>query len=161
MFPRRSDFVIATTLLAACACGGGSDQASQTESVGAARVAVSFTDVTAESGIDFIHHNGRSGRKYLPETLGSGCAFFDYDNDGLPDIFLVNSRPWTGDGKGVTSKLYRNEGGGRFADVTEQAGLAVSLYGLGAATADYDNDGFTDLYVTVLDGDRQIGRAHV
>ena len=154
MFPRRFDFAIATMLCAAGACGGGPDRAAETATGTSARVPVTFTDVTAEAGIDFIHHNGRSGRKYLPETLGSGCAFFDYDNDGLPDIFLVNSRPWSGDGKGITSKLYRNEGDGRFVDVSEQAGLAVSLYGLGAATADYDNDGFTDLYVTVLDGDR-------
>ncbi len=117
------------------------------------QVAVKFTDVTAEAGIEFQHHNGRSGQKYLPETLGSGCAFFDYDNDGRPDIFLVNSKPWSG-GERVTSKLYRNAGGGRFEDVTRQAGLAISMYGLGAATADYDNDGFVDLYLTVLDGDR-------
>lgn len=154
MFPRRFDLVIAASLCAACACDGGPERAPPTEPAVSARVTVTFTDVTAEAGIDFVHHNGRSGRKYLPETLGSGCAFFDYDNDGLPDIFLVNSRPWAGDGTGVTSKLYRNEGGGRFADVSDQAGLAVPLYGLGAATADYDNDGFADLYVTVLDGDR-------
>ena len=121
---------------------------------GPAQAAVVFTDVTHEAGIDFEHHNGRSGRKYLPETLGSGCAFFDYDNDGLPDIFLVNSKPWSGSAEGVTSKLYRNAGGGRFEDVTEAAGLASAMYALGVAAADYDNDGFSDLYVTVLDGDR-------
>ena len=115
---------------------------------------VTFTDVTEEAGISFEHHNGRSGRKYLPETLGSGCAFFDYDNDGLPDIFLVNSKPWSGDAEGITSKLYRNVGEGRFEDMTEPAGLAEPMYGMGVAAADYDNDGFTDLYVTVLDGDR-------
>ena len=112
------------------------------------------TAVTSEAGIEFVHHNGRSGRKYLPETLGSGCAFLDYNNDGRADIFLVNSRPWTGNTSDVTSKLYRNEGGGRFSDVTVQAGLAIPMYGLGVAAADYDNDGFQDLYVTVLDGDR-------
>ena len=115
---------------------------------------VTFTDVTEEAGIGFEHHNGRSGRKYLPETLGSGCAFFDYDNDGLPDIFLVNSMPWSGSAEGIISKLYRNVGGGRFEDVTEAAGLAEPMYGMGVAAADYDNDGFSDLYVTVLDGDR-------
>lgn len=121
---------------------------------GPAQATVVFTDVTQEAGIDFEHHNGRSGRKYLPETLGSGCAFFDYDNDGLPDIFLVNSKPWSGSAEGVTSKLYRNAGGGRFEDVTEAAGLGSAMYALGVAAADYDNDGFSDLYVTVLDGDR-------
>lgn len=121
---------------------------------GPAQATVVFTDVTQEAGIDFEHHNGRSGRKYLPETLGSGCAFFDYDNDGLPDIFLVNSKPWAGSAEGVTSKLYRNAGGGKFEDVTEAAGLGSAMYALGVAAADYDNDGFSDLYVTVLDGDR-------
>ncbi len=120
----------------------------------AARIPVSFTDVTAAAGIEFSHHNGRSGRKYLPETLGSGCAFLDYNSDGRPDIFLVNSRPWSGGTGTITSKLYRNEGEGRFADVTLEAGLSIEMFGLGAAAADYDNDGFVDLYVTVLDGDR-------
>ena len=154
MFPRRSETVIPLALCAAAACGGPADRPPEGAAQVATRVPVVFVDATEEAGIDFVHHNGRSGRKYLPETLGSGCAFFDYDNDGLPDIFLVNSRPWSGAAKGVTSKLYRNEGGGRFADVTEQAGLAISMYGLGVAAADYDNDGHTDLYVTVLDGDR-------
>ena len=115
---------------------------------------VTFRDVTAAAGIDFVHHNGRSGKKYLPETLGSGCVFFDYDNDRRPDIFLVNSRPWKGEGSPVTGKLYRNDGGGKFSDVTASSGLDIEIYGLGAAAGDYDNDGFVDLYVTVLDGDR-------
>ena len=153
MSPHRSRFPIALALGTAVACGPSGEEAGR-GSPAPARVAVAFTDVTAEAGIEFIHHNGRSGRKYLPETLGSGCAFFDYNNDGRPDIFLVNSRPWTGDRSDVTSKLYRNEGEGRFSDVTEQAGLATPMYGLGVAAADYDNDGFEDLYVTVLDGDR-------
>lgn len=142
--------------LAACAwlgCGQPS-QESETPIQAQAPNTVAFTDVTREAGIDFEHHNGRSGRKYLPETLGSGCAFFDYDNDGLPDIFLVNSKPWSGSADGITSKLYRNAGGGRFEDVTESAGLAQPMYGMGVAAGDYDNDGFSDLYVTVLDGDR-------
>ena len=145
-------------LAAVAACGllGCGQPAPQPErsALGQAQATVVFTDVTQEAGIDFEHHNGRSGRKYLPETLGSGCAFFDYDNDGLPDIFLVNSRPWSGSAEGITSKLYRNAGGGRFEDVTEAAGLGSAMYGLGVAAADYDNDGFSDLYVTVLDGDR-------
>ena len=153
MFPFRFEARLLAACLAAAGCGPP-DAAEDGGGAGPAKVSVAFTDVTAEAGIDFEHHNGRSGRKYLPETLGSGCAFLDYDNDGRPDIFLVNSRPWTPGGAPVTSKLYRNEGGGRFADATNQAGLATSLYGLGAAAADYDNDGFVDLYVTVLDGDR-------
>ena len=153
MSPHRSRFPIALALCAAVACGPNGGEPGP-GSPAPARVAVVFTDVTAEAGIEFVHHNGRSGRKFLPETLGSGCAFFDYNNDGRADIFLVNSRPWTGDSSAVTSKLYRNEGEGRFSDVTEQAGLAIPMYGLGVAAADYDNDGFQDLYVTVLDGDR-------
>lgn len=153
MFPSRFDARLLAACLVAAGCGppDGAEDGGRAET---ARVSVVFTDVTTEAGIDFEHHNGRSGRKYLPETLGSGCAFLDYDNDGRTDIYLVNSRPWTAGGAPVTSKLYRNEGGGRFADATNQAGLATSLYGLGAAAADYDNDGFVDLYVTVLDGDR-------
>lgn len=153
MSPRRFEFLLSLAL--ACGLGCGSPGDPEDAGVPAPpRVPVVFTDVTDEAGIVFEHHNGRSGRKYLPETLGSGCAFFDYNNDGRPDIFLVNSRPWGSGGGSVTSGLYRNEGGGRFSDVTRQAGLAVRMYGLGAATADYDNDGFVDLYVTVLDGDR-------
>lgn len=151
-FPCPCRLVIASVLAALAGCGPAAEEATAPADP-VARIQVSFTDVTVQAGIDFEHHNGRSGRKYLPETLGSGCAFLDYDNDLRPDIFLVNSRPWSG-GEGITSKLYRNVGDGRFEDVTHSAGLAVSMYGLGAAAADYDNDGFTDLYVTVLDGDR-------
>ena len=153
MFPSRSDLVLALTLCGGLACGPSSGPQEPIERA-PTRIPVVFTDVTAEAGIDFEHHNGRSGRKYLPETLGSGAAFFDYDSDGDQDIFLVNSRPWSGDGVGVTSKLYRNEGDGRFGDVTADSGLGIPMYGLGVAAADYDNDGFADLYVTVLDGDR-------
>ena len=149
-FPCRAAAALLLAAMLGCGPSAERDEASPEP---AARISVSFTDVTAEAGIDFQHHNGRSGQKYLPETLGSGCAFLDYNNDGRPDIFLVNSRPWSG-GERVTSSLYRNIGSGRFEDVTAEAGLADSMYGLGAASADYDNDGFADLYVTVLDGDR-------
>lgn len=108
------------------ACGQPAPQPERS-TLAKAQATVVFTDVTQEAGIDFEHHNGRSGRKYLPETLGSGCAFFDYDNDGLPDIFLVNSKPWSGSAEGITSKLYRNAGGGRFEDVTEAAGLGSAM----------------------------------
>ena len=153
MYQYRFKLLIPLALCAGVACGPSGEE-TDSGSPEPPRVAVVFTDVTSEAGIEFVHHNGRSGRKYLPETLGSGCAFLDYNNDGRADIFLVNSRPWTGNTSDVTSKLYRNEGGGRFSDVTVQAGLAIPMYGLGVAAADYDNDGFQDMYVTVLDGDR-------
>ncbi len=152
MFPHRCKICLVAALVASLGCGSSGETDEPARGV-SPRVPVEFTDVTAEAGIDFEHHNGRSGKKYLPETLGSGCAFFDFDNDGHPDIFLVNSRPWSG-GAGITSKLYRNLGDGRFEDVTKAAGLAIPMYGLGVAAADYDNDSFTDLYITVLDGDR-------
>ncbi len=151
--PIRKGILAAVAVCGWLACGQPAPQPERS-TLGRAPATVVFTDVTQEAGIDFEHHNGRSGRKYLPETLGSGCAFFDYDNDGLPDIFLVNSKPWSGRAEGITSKLYRNAGGGRFEDMTDAAGLASAMYGLGVAAADYDNDGFSDLYVTVLDGDR-------
>jgi hypothetical protein len=113
---------------------------------------VQFRDVTEEAGIHFKHTNGRSGRLYLPETVGSGCAFLDYNNDGRLDLFLVNASRLPGyPGKGpFFSALYRNEGQGRFTDVTQPAGLAVECYGMGVAIADYNGDGFQDLYLTAL-----------
>ncbi|MFP5264567.1 MAG: CRTAC1 family protein [Blastocatellia bacterium] len=114
-----------------------------------------FTDVTAQAGIRFRHNSGAYGKKYLPETLGSGCAFLDYDNDGWQDILLINSMNWP-DHKGAKSfpALYHNNHNGTFADVTKEAGLAVEMYGLGCAAADYDNDGNVDIYVTCLGPDR-------
>ena len=119
------------------------------------RRAITFTDVTAQAGIRFRHNSGAFGRKYLPETMGSGAAFLDADGDGWQDVFLVNSRNWPGR-KGTPSfpALYRNRGDGTFADVTAAAGLQVELYGLGVASADYDNDGLVDLYVTALGRNR-------
>ena len=153
MFPFRSDVIASLTLTLALACGT-SDSGPPAAGDLPTRIPVVFTDVTEEAGIDFEHHNGRSGRKYLPETLGSGAAFLDYDNDGDQDIFLVNSRPWSGSAAGITSKLYRNEGGERFEDATDGSGLENPIFGMGVAAADYDNDGFADLYVTALEGDR-------
>src|SRR6185295_9054076 len=116
-----------------------------------AAAGVAFTDVTSASGISFRHTNGAFGKKYLPETMGAGVAVFDYDGDGAPDLFFVNSTRWPGrpDKPGLPA-LYRNDGKGRFSDVTQAAGLAVEMYGLGATAADYDNDGKVDLYVTGL-----------
>jgi hypothetical protein len=112
---------------------------------------VVFEDVTAAAGIDFVHENGAAGRKYMPETMGSGCAFLDHDNDGRLDILLINSDRWEPGGPPrPTMKLYRNVDGRRFNDVTTAAGLNVPIYGMGVAVGDYDNDGWRDLYVTAV-----------
>ena len=113
---------------------------------------VHFSDITQQSGVRFVHNNGAFGKKYLPETLGPGCAFIDYDNDGYPDIIMVNGADWAGHPKAgkTTPKLYHNNGNGTFTDVTAKAGLAMSLYGLGVTVGDYDNDGYDDLFITAL-----------
>ena len=111
----------------------------------------SFRDVTQQAGIRFVQNNGAFGKKFLPETLGSGVAFIDYDNDGWPDIFLVNGTDWPGHvQKHTTPKLYHNNHDGTFTDVTHKAGLDVEIYGMGEAVGDYDNDGHDDLFVTAL-----------
>ena len=111
---------------------------------------LAFTDVTASAGIRFTHTSGAFGKKYLPETMGSGVVFLDADGDGWQDLFFVNSKHWPGQKSGSRSlpALYRNTGQGTFADITKQAGLAVEAYGMGGAAADYDNDGDADLFVT-------------
>jgi len=116
--------------------------------------AVQFTDVAAAAGLRFRHNPGRSGQKYLPETLGAGCAFVDYNNDNWPDIFLINGKSWTPGPRRSYPALYRNNKDGTFTDVTAAAGLAVEMYGMGVAAGDYDNDGHQDLYITALEGDR-------
>jgi hypothetical protein len=116
---------------------------------------VSFSDVTAAAGIRFRHVNGAFGKKYLPETMGSGVAVFDFDGDGRQDLLFVNSRSWPGrTGARATPALYRNDGDGTFRDVTKPAGLDFETYGMGVTAADYDNDGKTDLYLTGLGGNR-------
>jgi hypothetical protein len=115
---------------------------------------VTFTDITKAAGITFVHNSGRAGKKFLPETLGSGGAFIDVDGDGWPDILLVNSKDWTPRGRKSTAALYRNNRNGTFTDITAGSGLDVELYGMGVAVGDYDNDGRDDLYITALDGDR-------
>jgi hypothetical protein len=113
---------------------------------------VQFTDVTNAAGIRFRHTSGRSGRLLLPETLGAGCAFLDYNGDGRLDLFLVNSGrlPGTTEPGPFDPALYRNDGQDRFTDVTKAAGLAAERYGLGVAVADYDADGDADLFLTAL-----------
>src|SRR5277367_3216273 len=114
---------------------------------------VVFNDVTAQAGIKFVHNAGKSGKKYLPETLGSGAAFFDADGDGWLDILLVNGKDWTPRGRPSTAALYRNNHDGTFTDITRGSGLDVEMYGIGVAVADFDNDGRDDLYITALEGD--------
>jgi enediyne biosynthesis protein E4 len=110
-----------------------------------------FANVTAEAGIQFMHNSGAYGGKLLPETLGSGCAFLDYDRDGWQDILLINGMDWPGHRKQrSTLKLYRNNRNGTFTDVTKAAGLDIELYGMGVAAGDYNNDGFPDLFISCV-----------
>jgi enediyne biosynthesis protein E4 len=117
--------------------------------------ALTFTDVTTAAGIRFRHNNGAFGKKLLPETLGSGAAFLDIDNDGWQDILLINSKNFPGrPGAPSYPALYRNNRNGTFTDITRQSGLAVELYGFGVSAADFDNDGNTDVYITALGPNR-------
>lgn len=117
---------------------------------------IRFTDITAQAGIHFIHNSGAFGKKYLPETMGSGVCFIDYDNDGWQDILFVNSMDWPGHKKHLSySALYHNNHDGTFTDVTRQAGLDVEMYGMGCAVGDYDNDGYDDIYISA------VGKSHL
>jgi hypothetical protein len=117
---------------------------------GLSRAQVTFRDITQQAGIHFSHNNGATGKKYLPETMGPGCAFIDYDNDGYPDVLLINGTNLVGSGPSTTMQLYHNNHNGTFTDVTAKSGLAVPMFGMGVAVGDYDNDGFDDIFVTTL-----------
>ncbi len=122
-----------------------------------ARSPVRFEEITGQAGINFVHNSGAFGKKYMPETMGSGCAFIDYDGDDWQDILLINSMNWPGRrrSKPTTMALYRNNRNGTFTNVTRQAGLDVEMYGMGCAIGDFDNDGMDDIFVT------NIGRAYL
>jgi len=119
---------------------------------------VMFVDITEAAGINFVHENGAYGDKLLPETMGGGGAFFDYDADGDQVLLLVNSARWPGDPRPptqpATMKLYRNDGKGHFEDVTKSTGLDVSFYGMGCACGDFDNDGDVDLFISAVGPNR-------
>jgi hypothetical protein len=151
----RRDFLAG--LIGTAAVGDGSPQPGSP-------LGFQLTNVTATSGIQFQHNNGAEGGRLLPETLGSGCAFLDYDADGWLDILLINGMDWppgasrsSGPGhtrRRSTLRLYGNNRNGTFTDVTRRAGLDVELYGMGAAVGDFDNDGYPDLFITCVGQNR-------
>ena len=160
----RRLLIPALALASLVSCGKGKEVAvSPTPAPEPTPVAstIRFEDVTKESGVAFVHVNGAAGKKWMPETMGSGVAAFDADGDGRIDLLFVNGQYWSGDpraAKQPTLVFYRNvtEPGGpiKMVDATKESGLAVSLYGMGVAVGDLDGDGSPDLVVTGLNGNR-------
>jgi hypothetical protein len=112
---------------------------------------IQYVDVTKASGLTFRHNSGAFGKKYLPETLGPGVAFIDYNSDGWQDLFFTNGKDWPGQRRRTsTLELFRNNKNGTFTDVTRDSGLAREVYGMGSAVGDFDNDGDSDLFVSTL-----------
>ncbi len=147
MSSNRRDFL--KSCLAAAAYAG--IEPSSLFAAGIPDFPIHYLDITREAGINFVHNTGAFGKRYLPETMGAGCAFIDYDNDGKLDILLVNGMDFPGHKRRrTTMKLYHNNGNRTFTDVTAKAGLDVEMYGMGVAVGDYDNDGWDDLYITGL-----------
>jgi enediyne biosynthesis protein E4 len=142
---------VATATTALCSIGAARTSSNAAVQKTAAASGVHFEDITRAAGIHFVHNTGAFGKKWLPETMGPGVAFIDYDNDGWQDILLVNGMDWPGHArKHSTMALYHNNHDGTFTDVTKKAGLDVEMYGLGVAIGDYDNDGYDDIFVTTL-----------
>ncbi len=145
-----------------CACGATTALRVSAAQRGPRALGMRLIDVTKAAGLAFRHNSGAYGGKLLPETLGSGCAFIDYDADGWPDILLVNGAEWPrAQVAGApqkrdrsTLKLYRNNRNGTFTDVTKSAGLDVEMYGMGVAVGDVNNDGFPDLLITCVGQNR-------
>jgi hypothetical protein len=125
---------------------------------------IQFTDITRRAGIDFVHCNGAYGDRLLPETMGGGCAFLDYNQSGRQSILLVNGCAWPGhpepNHRFSTVTLYRNDGDGKFTDVTKEAGLGCKFQGMGVAVGDYDNDGWPDLFISGVGVNRLYHNEH-